>query len=403
MVGKLFKNSLAKNTILLMIVQISNYIIPWLSLPYLGRILGVNCFGELVLLMSAMQVCNIVVDYGFGLSATYYIAKNRNNKDSICKHISAVFINKLLLMLIVVPFFFIYIAYAKLEILWGVLCLFNVFFMSVQPVFLFQGIEKMRNITIISLTSKLAYIFIILLLVKGENDIYLVFAGLAVGNLIAFVLSMLMMFHEGYWLAKPTYQYIWTCFIDSAEFFVSRVAVAVYTTSSALIVGMFCGVQQAAYYSVAEKFYIAMQNLTSPLSQAAYPYMIKTGNKRLYLIVTLLFGMAISTVSLFIFIFSKEIIYVVFGNDFLEAATILKLFCICIVVNFIAVSFGYPMLSAVSKVYIANRSVVFGAINHTLILLGLYYFDFISPVNVVISIVCTEVLVSYVRVKAVLK
>ena len=64
-----YKN-LLKNGTSLGIVQLSNYILPLITLPYLARVLGPDYFGLVMMAQATMIYLTLLTDYGFNLSAT---------------------------------------------------------------------------------------------------------------------------------------------------------------------------------------------------------------------------------------------------------------------------------------------------------------------------------------------
>ncbi|MEC8678340.1 MAG: oligosaccharide flippase family protein, partial [Candidatus Margulisiibacteriota bacterium] len=88
-----YKN-LLKNGTSLGIVQLSNYILPLVTLPYLARILGPNYFGLVMMAQATMIYLTLLTDYGFNLSATKEIAKVRDNLKKVSQLFSSVIIIK---------------------------------------------------------------------------------------------------------------------------------------------------------------------------------------------------------------------------------------------------------------------------------------------------------------------
>ncbi|HDW3666810.1 TPA: oligosaccharide flippase family protein, partial [Escherichia coli] len=71
-----------KNIFFLFLIQISNYIFPLLTLPYLVRVLGASQFGSLMLAQALIQYFITVTEYGFNLSATKKIALSKSQDET---------------------------------------------------------------------------------------------------------------------------------------------------------------------------------------------------------------------------------------------------------------------------------------------------------------------------------
>ena len=92
--------TLLKNYSSLSLVQLSNYILPLITLPYLARILGTTNFGLVVMAQATMIYLTLLTDYGFNLSATKEIAKNQNNPTIISQIFTTVMSIKISLLVI---------------------------------------------------------------------------------------------------------------------------------------------------------------------------------------------------------------------------------------------------------------------------------------------------------------
>lgn len=115
----------------------------------------------------------------------------------------------------------------------------------------FQGLEKMKNITFSLIISKSVYVILIFCLVK-TNHVERVFLALVLSNVVTLVISNYLLYRNGYAIGTPCNK-LFRDEIKIVFHFLSRAAVGVYTSASTFIVGSFAGLNQAAVYSSAEK------------------------------------------------------------------------------------------------------------------------------------------------------
>lgn len=94
------KRVLFSNTIMLYILVFSSYFFAFISIPYQTRILGPEYFGRIGFSMAFMSFFRLIIDFGFILSATEEVSKNRDNVFILSKIVTAVNIIKGFLMII---------------------------------------------------------------------------------------------------------------------------------------------------------------------------------------------------------------------------------------------------------------------------------------------------------------
>ena len=142
--------SLFNNFIALFILQLINYALPLLILPFLTQKLGPSNYGKIAWAQYAIQYLIIFTDYGFNFSATRLVSVNRNDKNYLHSVFSSVMFIKLFLLIIsygLLLGWILFSDFGKQEIF-----LLNISFLMVAgsvitPLWLFQGLEKMKWIT----------------------------------------------------------------------------------------------------------------------------------------------------------------------------------------------------------------------------------------------------------------
>ena len=71
------------NTMILMIFQVAKILFPFITLPYLTRVLTTETYGCVSYVKTTMTYMQLFVDFGFVLSATKDIVKARDDQDKV--------------------------------------------------------------------------------------------------------------------------------------------------------------------------------------------------------------------------------------------------------------------------------------------------------------------------------
>jgi len=94
------RKRLIGNIFSLSVLQALNYLLPLITFPYQVRVLGTEKFGLLAFASSTIAYFNIIVDFGFNLTAPREIAIYREDKKKLSEIISSVMQIKFILFLI---------------------------------------------------------------------------------------------------------------------------------------------------------------------------------------------------------------------------------------------------------------------------------------------------------------
>jgi len=396
------KKRLFENTVSLILVQAVNYLAPLMILPYLTRVLGTGGFGMVAISMSICVMVGIIIDYGFGMSGAYWIARNKGDLDKTTRYVSDVILAKFFIFILVTVILsagvFLYATSfgTHHEILFFITI--NAAAQVITPTWVFQGLEKMKMITLFMVVTKLLYVLFIFLFIHNTGDEGLVIFFLALSNLIGASLGVYLMYKEGIKLQTTSFKRVLCVLKDSSPFFISKSATGIYTSASSLIVGWTGGISQAGIYSSAEKLYQAGQNVTSPITQALYPYMARTGDKRVFFKIICILSFPLIVTFLTLFYFSTNIITLFYGEAFISASELLRVFLIISIINFFSTNFGYPLYSVINRLDVVNRTTILGVSIYVLIMLFLLATKSISPINITFSILFVEVFIALSRV-----
>jgi len=317
------------------VLQIANYILPLITLPYLARVLGPEKFGLIAFSQAFIGYFIILTDYGFNLSATRDISINRGNKEKVSEIFSSVMMIKFFLLLLALGIMSVIIfAFEKFRQDWKMYYLtFGMVLGQVLfPVWFFQGMERMKYITFLNILSKLIFTISIFIFVRKAEDYLYVPLLNSLGFIVAGVLGLWIALKDfGIEFKIPSWKEIKHQLKEGWYIFISTVAVSLYTTSNTFILGLFANNAIVGYYSAAEKIIKAIQGLSNPISQTIYPHVSKLmhesrefGIKFLRKITFLIGGFNL-VLSLSIFIFADLIVKIVLGAQYTESVIVLKI------------------------------------------------------------------------------
>jgi PST family polysaccharide transporter len=301
----------------------------------LVRVLGPEKYGLVNFATAFTAYFTILTDYGFNLSATQEISKNRNDSNRVAEIFSSVFTLKMMFFVVSAVIFLIVVLIVPQ--FHAHLLLFFVTFLSVLgtglfPLWLFQGIEKMNYILIITVSVRLIVTILIFVLIKNEND-FIIFAGLNTSAqfVIGFtgLLIVLNKFQIKY--IFPKISLLKLQIQNGWNLFLSTVWINLYTTSNVFILGLFAPATVVGYFAAADKIRMAFQGILSPMSQSVFPYVNNllndsyerfiSFNKKLFKI-ALLVG---TIISFALFLFAEPLVNIVLGKDYQSSILVIRI------------------------------------------------------------------------------
>lgn len=396
---KLYKNQLFKNFISLFSLQGINLILPFLTLPYLGRVLGAEKYGVVLMVYAVMQYLFVLCDFGFNLSATKDISIYRDDKQKINQIFSNIYYIKLVLvvlaflLLVICVFTFDELKNHKIAYLLG----FGIVIGQVlNPIWLFQGLENMKYMSRVNVIAKGLFTALIFVVIKVKSDYIYVPLLYSIGFIAGGLFSLYFAFnHFNVKWTLPNYKEIKRLVHNSFEYFLSRSAAALYTSSNTFMAGLALGNYFAGIFGAAEKLFMAMTIIYTPLGDALYPYMAKNKNLKLFKKIIFFVVLANTVIAFFVYLFSDSIVLLIFGPDFIKSSELLKLFCLLAVIFVPTVMIGYPFLGALGKEKYANYSVVFASLLHILLLVIL--FNHLTVSRIVYLLLFTQTIVFIIR------
>ncbi len=402
------KNALMKNTVMLYILTFSTYLFGFIAVPYETRILGADVFGIVSFAQAFAVYIQLVLDFGFILSATEDIAKNREDKHKQSQILTAVIWCKLILgvaSFVVVSALCIFLERFSANVLLFQLFFFATFFNSLLPDFLYRGNEKMSAITYRTVAVKAFFTVCIFIFLKDKSQGFVIPLLNALGAIGSCVWTYYDVYKKlGVKFVRVEVSYVWYTMKRSAGFFVSRIASTVYGAANTLILGFWFpeGSALLGHYTGAEKLVTTAKSAFSPIADSLYPYMVKNKNYGLVKKIMMVIMPVVFIGCVVVWIFAEPFCVLILGEEFAESAAILRVFIPVILITLPNYIMGFPVLSPMGLAKYANISVVAGAVLHAVQLLILFVSGNMSAVSVGICTCITEVFILLFRTGVVL-
>ena len=319
--------TVASNFGYLMLLQIASYIFPLLTIPYLARVIGVEGFGKIAFAAAVIVWLKTVSDWGFNYTATRDVALNKDDLNKVSEIFSNVLWARIILMLISFLILIIAIAFIpyfkenkSILLVSFLLVPGNIFF----PEWFFQAMERMKFITILSLTSKIVFTLLVFIFIKEKSDFILQPLFTSLGFLLSGLFSMYIILIK--WkikICKPNIKDIYKTIMSSKDVFLTNILPNLYNSLAVVILGFWGGSIANGVYDAGRKFIGIAQSFMLVIIRVLFPYLSRKMDKhnlfaKLYLSISLIGA-------LFLFFLSPVLIKSFFTEEFYGAITVLQI------------------------------------------------------------------------------
>lgn len=261
------------NAVALYCVQGANIVLPFLTIPYLARVLKPDAWGELAVSQVVGQYVSMVVGYGFNVAATREIAKVKGDSHAVeCVFAGVVGARAVLAMatavllgLLAVAFscFGLPVSLVSWALVWGVCQGFSF-------IWFFQGMEELRGTSAVDVVARLGACGATFILVRQATDAWVVLMLLAMGAMISNCV-MLLRIHGRVRLRMPHVHEVKQQLANGWTMFFVDAAGSMYTSAGAVLVNAFAGAASAGFYSSAEKICRVGRAVIEPVIRVVFP------------------------------------------------------------------------------------------------------------------------------------
>jgi PST family polysaccharide transporter len=207
-------------------------------------------------------------------------------------------------------------------ILWG---------QAITPFWLFQGLEKMGNITIINLLTRIVSTGLIFVFIQKPMDYYLINLFQSIGFLISgFASLVLINYHLKIQFSKPSISRMKFYLLDSWHIFLSTVSMSYYREANIIILGLTTNYALVGQYAAIEKVIKAMQSIMEPLSKSLFPFFGRKLNNSSGIVPSFvkfakIYGLLLLLLTITLYIIGPYLLIWYLGNSFISSIVIFQI------------------------------------------------------------------------------
>ena len=347
-------NRIIQNTAMLYVMNIAKLIFPLVTQAYLARVLDAEGgFAVYTYVRSSvMTYVQLVIDFGFLLSATRAIAQVREDREQVGKIVGHVMVGKgvlslaalavLAILSLFIPLLRSNPVYTALSFVQAVTTIFLVDF-------LFHGLERMHVITVRYFITRVITVALTFLLIKDDSDLLLIPLLEIIGNLAAIVWVWRDIRKSGIPVAFRSWKETWAMLKDSFVYFLSDIASTAFGALNTLIIGIVMTERDVSVWGIAMTFVSAVQMMYTPITNSIYPHMVREKSLGVIKKVLMIFLPIVIVGCVVVWFGAELLVLILAGKELLDAAPLLRWLIPLLFISFLAAIFGWPVLGAIGK------------------------------------------------------
>lgn len=328
-------NILIRNIASQSVMQVANLVLPFITIPYLTRIIGPDKFGVINYCTAIVTYFVLIVNFSFDMQASRAVAQNPEDTSFVNQLFSDILYTKVMLFLICSAgfWFLLYhlppLEHEKQVAVYSYAILIGWVF---TPNWLYQGKQELGKVALFNLAAKIIFTCTVFIFIHSKQQYIWQPLLLSIAQIVVGMLSFAYACRKFNIRLVASHRHNMVRVLkDGKDLFFSMVTINLYSNTTIIILGIFVTVAQVGYYSAAYRLIItAVSVLSIPLTQALYPFMAASfgvnkekGISDLQSIIPL--GLLVSFLySVVFFVMGPFIIHQFYGPQFLPAVAIFR-------------------------------------------------------------------------------
>lgn len=264
-----------QNLLFLGTMQITNYLVPIITIPLLLERVGLEKYGVIAFSQGLAMIFVAVTDYGFNLTGTREVSQNLENKEQL-RHVFSKIIQ--IRIFLILAGLVIFLAIISVTPSWREE--FTVVFSSYSivmsqvlfPVWYFQGIQKMYLMTIFNFASRIMYLTGLLFVIQAVEDYVYVNA---LNGISWFIWSLAGLFFVARDLGLPDLRPHWAdlknSLTENFKIFTSNALVSGYRGAPIIIASTVLAPGALGIFGVLDKIMSLIHSLAAIIFRSLFP------------------------------------------------------------------------------------------------------------------------------------
>lgn len=357
-------DSIFKNQFFNLSMQVLNLLFPILAIPYTTRLFGPEILGEINFANSIVQYFILIAMAGIPIYATREIAKVRDDANLLRKKFKEISILQIIFTVFSIMIYVILIfsvqrfkSYLYVYLFLGM----QILSYSFNFVWFLQGIEKYRFAAIATFISKLTNVILIFTLLKKREDLYIYALIIGITMVINAVMNMFFAFRllkdfKSTEKLQVNYQSVKSHIYLILVFFLSDIAVKIYTAMDQTMLGILDSSESVAYYSMSIRLEKVVVALITSMAVVMLPRISnsiknnKIDDVKKYVSMSINIVYLIAIPAMFgVLAIGEEIIPIFLGEEFLQSTDVFMLVSSLFIIIGLSNVFGMQIMVPYGK------------------------------------------------------
>lgn len=332
---------LIENFFSLSVLNGLNVLLPLVTLPYILSVVGKANYGAYSYIYVIVQYVILFSTYGFNFSATKQISQCRDDQDAVSRIYSAVTACKALIAVAISALLMLFARWVFKDVVSTWMFVYGLGMIVgdvLTPVWLFQGMEKMKYMTIVNASSKILFTVLIFIVVRSREDYDVLILLNSCGYLLAGMLSLMLVYRQFHLrLHRARWSDMQQQLREGSAVFGSTFGMNLYRNANVIILKQFVTDDVVGLYSAAEKVIKGFQSLISPAAQALFPHLSMrfkgksvVENMRLLRKLAVPFTAVVMVVTIGVYIFAPLISDILCGKEFAACVPYIRIMTLVI-------------------------------------------------------------------------